>query len=351
MESSVVYTDHRPLIHLKEQKDLNPRQVRWMEKISAFDADIQYIEGRANVLADLLSRPPRHINFVASELQPDAPMVEEIRTKYDKDKFIGSLRKHLHSKLPVPSVFNSIKVKHVVEKDGLLYYAHPGPALRLIIPDDKALKTTLCERHHDSVYSAHPGRDKMYQQMKRYYYWPDMFSDIAAYVQRCQVCQVVKDQNQRHQGLLKPLPVPRGPWEEIGMDFIVELPATSKKHTLIIVFVDRLTKMVHVAPASTPCDAHKTACMFIHHVFRYHGMPKRIVSDRDSRFVSNFWQELMRRLGCQTLMSTAYCNGTALWMRFSLCQSQNTPREYSVRHYSQAFKDLLQIIHGYQNKV
>ena len=334
MESPVVYTDHRPLIHLKKQKDLNPRQVRWMEKISAFDADIQYIEGRANLLADLLSRPPRHINFVASELQPDAPMVEEIRTKYEKDKFIGSLKKHLHSKLPVPSVFNSIKVKHVVEKEGLLYYAHPGPILRLIIPDDEALNTTLCERHHDSVYSAHPGRDKMYQQMKRYYYWPDMFSDIAAYVQRCQVCQVVKDQNQRHQGLLKPLPVPRGPWEEISMDFIVELPATSKKHTLLIVFVDRFTKMVHVAPAFTPCDAQKTACMFIQDVFRYHGMPRTIVSDRDSRFVSSFWQELMSRLGCQTLMSTAYHPQTD-----GQTERSNRILEEMIRCYCDEFTD------------
>ena len=307
MESPVIYTDHRPLVHLKKQKDLNPRQIRWMEKIAAFNADIRYIQGRANVLADLLSRPPVRLNFVASELQLHAPRVEEIKRMYEKDKFIGSLKKHLHSKLPVPAVFNALKVDKVVEKDGLLYYAHPDTSrLRLIVPDDKSLKWELCRHHHDAVCAAHPGRDKMYQQMKRYYYWPNMFSDIADYVRQCRVCQVVKDQNKRHQGLLKPLPVPRGPWEDISMDFIVELPSTARKSTVALVFVDRFTKMMHVAPTSTPCDAEKTAQLFIHHVFRYHGMPKRIVSDRDSRFLSAFWQELMSRLGCQTLMSTAY---------------------------------------------
>ena len=203
MESPVIYTDHRPLVHLKKQKNLNPRQIRWMEKIAAFNADIRYIQGRANVLADLLSRPPVRLNFVASELQLHAPRVEEIKRMYEKDKFIGSLKKHLHSKLPVPAVFNALKVDKVVEKDGLLYYAHPDTSrLRLIVPDDKSLKWELCRHHHDAVCAAHPGRDKMYQQMKRYYYWPNMFSDIADYVRQCRVCQVVKDQNKRHQGLL-----------------------------------------------------------------------------------------------------------------------------------------------------
>ena len=106
-------------------------------------------------------------------------------------------------------------------------------------------------------------------------------------------------------GLLQPLPVPDKPWFDISMDFIEGLP---KSHGFEVIFVavGRLTKFVHFIPLSHPYTAAKVAAVFMKNVFKLHGMPKTIVSDRGSIFTTHFWQELFKLQGTELAMSSAY---------------------------------------------
>lgn len=107
-------------------------------------------------------------------------------------------------------------------------------------------------------------------------------------------------------GLLQPLPIPSFKWESVSMDFITQLPTTKSGNDAVIVFVDRLTKMVHFAPTKTTCSAEDVACLFRDTVFKYHGLPSELISDRDVRFTSKFWTELSHLLGTKLKMSTAF---------------------------------------------
>ena len=133
-----------------------------------------------------------------------------------------------------------------------------------------------------------------------------MADDIWKFVASCTQCQKYKSTNQKPAGLLQPLPIPTRNWDHVGMDFIVQLPQTKEGWDAIVVFIDRLTKMAHFAPTTTTATAAETAKIFINHVLRLHGLPSAIISDRDAKFTSHFWQALFKAIGTQLLMSTAY---------------------------------------------
>jgi hypothetical protein len=116
---------------------------------------------------------------------------------------------------------------------------------RICVPDIESLRETILKEVHDSDYSIHPGSTKMYQDLKRKYWWYGLKRDVAAHVVMCDVCQRVKAEHQRPAGLLYPLKIPEWKWEEIDIDFITGLPRTSKGYDSIWVIVDRLTKAAH----------------------------------------------------------------------------------------------------------
>ena len=130
------------------------------------------------------------------------------------------------------------------------------------------------------------GYKKTLEQVRRSFWWPGMADDVSRYVSACDSCQRMKGQPGKSQGLLKPLRIPSASWESVGMDFIVHLPKTRNGHTAIVVWVDRLTKMVHFEPTYTSVTAEEVARLFLNTVFKLHGMPLEVVSDRDSRFTS-----------------------------------------------------------------
>ena len=133
-----------------------------------------------------------------------------------------------------------------------------------------------------------------------------MDKDVAAYVSSCLECQKNKTSTQRPAGLLQPLPIPERPWTSISMDFIVQLPKTSSSFDAITVFVDRLMKMIHLCPGKTTNSAAIVMQQFLDTIFKHHGLPRQIISDRDSHFTSHFWQALMKLLQIHLGMSTAF---------------------------------------------
>ncbi|GJX95451.1 reverse transcriptase domain-containing protein [Tanacetum coccineum] len=159
---------------------------------------------------------------------------------------------------------------------------------------------------HKSKYSIHPGSDKMYQDLKKLYWWPNMKAEIATYVKKCMTCAKVKAEYQKPSGLLVQPKIPKWKWENITMDFVTKLPKTASGQDMIWVIVDRLTKSAHFLPAKENDSMEKLTRQYLKEVVSRHGVPVSIISDRDGRFVSQFWQSLQEAFGTQLDMSTAY---------------------------------------------
>ena len=216
------------------------------------------------------------------------------------------------------------------EKEGLLFFEN-----RYVLPNDKALKLKVLEANHDSRVAGHFGQFKTLDRMRQNFFWSKMDDDAKDYVRSCDVCQRDKTSRRKKYGLLQPLDIPHQPWRSIAMDFIVGLPE-SNGFTQIWVVVDRLTKMAHFIPMVTgeKSPAKDLAMTFAREVWRLHGLPSDIVSDRGSVFISGFWKELMEHLGVDLNLSTAFHPQTD-----GQTERINQVLEGYLRHYSNFQQD------------
>ncbi len=185
----------------------------------------------------------------------------------------------------------------------------------MAVPNIPALRRSIFYELHDAPLSGHPGKAKMLKKANSLYWWPNLSSDIAQYVKTCDSCQRNKSSNQKPVGLLCPLYIPEGPWDWVSMDFITDLPHTKSGYNCILVFVDRLTKMVHLAPTTTTVDAQKTAQHFMDFVVKLHGVPKDVVFDRGSVFTSHFTKGFLECIGTKQHLSTAFHEMGCLYSR------------------------------------
>ena len=177
---------------------------------------------------------------------------------------------------------------------------------QIVIPDNEAIKLKLMQECHDLPSAGHLGKHKTLQTLQRLFTWPGITKDVATYVKQCPTCQQTKASTQKPAGLLQPLPVPARRWEMVHLDLVGPLPTTAQGYTAILTIVDRLSKMGIFVPTTMTVDAPGMADLFFREVFRHYGMPTSIITDRDPRFISNFWQGLMSQ--CQTKLhfSTAF---------------------------------------------
>ncbi|GKD32187.1 putative reverse transcriptase domain-containing protein [Tanacetum coccineum] len=159
---------------------------------------------------------------------------------------------------------------------------------------------------HKSKYYVHPGSDKMYQYMKKLYWWPNMKADIATYVSKCLTCLKVKVEHQKPSGLLVTPKIPQWKWDNITMDFITKLSRTSSGYDTIWVIVDRLTKSAHFLSMRKNDSMDKLTRLYLKEVVTRHGIPVLIICDCDGRFTSNFCRSFQKALGTRLDMSTAY---------------------------------------------
>ncbi|GKE81422.1 putative reverse transcriptase domain-containing protein, partial [Tanacetum coccineum] len=159
---------------------------------------------------------------------------------------------------------------------------------------------------HKSKYSIHPGSDKMYQDLKLLYWWPNMKADIATYVSKCLTCAKIKAEHQKLSRLLQQPEIPVWKWKRITMDFMSGLPRTPSGYDMIWVIVDLLTKSAHFLPMKKMDSMEKLTRLYLKEIVYRHGVPVLIISDRDIHFTSNFWRLLQKLLGINLDMSTAY---------------------------------------------
>ncbi|GJU69544.1 putative reverse transcriptase domain-containing protein [Tanacetum coccineum] len=281
-----VFTDHKRLQDIFNQKELDMRQRRWLELLSDYDCEIRYHPGKANVVADALSRKER-----------DQPLrTEERKPENIKNEDVGGMLVENAKNL------KAIRTEKLEPRaDGTLCLNG-----RSWLPCYGDLWTLIMHESHKSKYSIHPGSDEMYQDMKKLYWWPNMKADIATYVSKCLTCAKVKAEHQRPSGLLVQPKIPKWKWDNITMDFVTKLPKTSQGYDTIWVIVDRLTKSAIFAPKRETDPMDKLARIYLKEVVTRHGIPVSIICDRDPRFASNFWRSLQNALGTNLDMSTAY---------------------------------------------
>src|SRR6266481_4031455 len=153
----------------------------------------------------------------------------------------------------------------------------------------RRLVEVILDHTHTSI--GHFGQSSTSRYIRRYYWWPAMGTDIESFCRMCPSCQITKEPHKQPEGLLHTLPVPDWPWQSVGIDFMGPLPM-SDAHDYLLVVIDRLMSQVHLMPMTTCMTSKEVTWLFIKEVVRSHGMPESIVSDRDTKFTSNFWKEI-----------------------------------------------------------
>ncbi|WVZ70295.1 hypothetical protein U9M48_018972, partial [Paspalum notatum var. saurae] len=193
------------------------------------------------------------------------------------------------------------KACFTLDDQGVLWFKK-----RLVVPKDMELRKKILDEAHASMFTIHPGSNKMYQDLKQKFWWTRMKREIAKYVSECDVCQRIKADHLKPAGMLQPLAIPAWKWEDVHMDFIVGLPHTQKRYDSIWVVIDRLTKSAHFIPVKTTYRAKQYAELYISRIVSLHGVPWTITSDGGSLFVSRFWEQLQAALGTNLVHSSAY---------------------------------------------
>ena len=410
-----VRTDHKGLIFLKKQKDLSPRQHRWLDVLNEFDFEIEYIPGETNGFADALSRiysdepegvvradseyvadqdepirGQRHkahpiyfdaalitlmnievrrssrladkpgVNYketrdrkvtapwdeesptavqdfpdmVKSDAESDAesdvtltdevlkdiphtskdpeaadklfrvisneddPFPECLKGRYEEDPSFKPI-------LDNPSSFTNFKIR-----DNLIFFESDDWS-RLAIPDVKikgqSIRESIIRQGHTIL--AHLGGHKTIMYLREQVWWKSMVKDITDYCKSCSTCAASKSPTEKPQGLLKTMPIPTHPWQYIGIDFVGPLPKSSNRYgsfDMICVIIDLLTAMVHLVATKQTYRAVDMAEVIFDTIFKLHGLPERIISDRDSLFTSHFWKKLHSLLNIELRMSSAF---------------------------------------------
>jgi transposase InsO family protein len=404
----LVRTDHKALEYFMKQRNLSPRQHRWIDTLSEFDFDIQYIPGDTNGLADALSRiysdEPRGITRAESEFIDEGPDVDARKTTkihpvyietYLLDLMNAETRKSsrlankpspryketgdrrprekrtrkeepVQSQPSVSKLVDTAEAPHAESKpdrrpetpvhignklfevssdlgisfpdcirnrynedrffepilanpteftnfevgDGLVYFVSEGTRT-VAIPDVKVdgrnVREVLISQGHSIL--AHLSDEKTATYMRDQVWWKTMIKDVSDYCRSCQICAVSKPQSGKPHGKLKTMPVPTYPWLYVGVDFVGPLPESSNRDgafDMICVVIDQLTSMVHLIPSRQTYRATDIAELMFENVYKLHGLPERIISDRDSLFTSKFWRRLHRLLGTELRMSSAF---------------------------------------------
>ncbi|XP_058755573.1 uncharacterized protein LOC131628770 [Vicia villosa] len=286
-----IFTDQKSLRNLLLQRIQTPEQERWTAKLQGFDFEISYKPGKSNCVADALSRkfePAPATFFALSSPLPD--LLQTLKLFYKHDT-VGQ---------NFTQLVNQNNQNDYSMNQGLLYYKN-----RLFIPEIADLRKQVVREFHQTPTAGHSGVRATLARLSSSFCWPGMYLEVKNMVKQCSICQLNKYDTQKKKGLLQPLPIPNKVWEEITMDFITHLPS-SYGHTAIWVICDRLTKYVHFIPLPTHFSAKDLANRFTVEIFRLHGNPKTIVSDRDPLFLSKFWKEFFKNQGTHLQYSTAY---------------------------------------------
>lgn len=311
-----VWTDHKNLEYFLQTKTLTRRQARWSLLISSYDIVIIYKTGKSNSKADALSRRPdfqstggdqdlhrpllqtSHFQHLRSIDEKVFAVTDEIsrlgvffKEYYVKDQFALKMISDIQN--------NKLTDKSWTLEKGLLMYKG------LVYVPSGACRVLIIQLRHDAKSSGHFGIRKTLEYITRDFWWPKLETFVKEYVSTCDICQRSKIARHKPNGLLKPLPLAKRPWGAVTLDFVTDLPV-AQSYDSIMVVVDRFTKMAHYIPCRKTCSAEDAAKLFINSVYRLHGLPDELLSDRGTQFTSKFWRRCFELLGVHQKLSTAF---------------------------------------------
>ena len=352
-----IITDHKNLEYFLTVRKLSERHVRWSLFLQRYNFKIKYRSGKENERADALSRreqdlpedasdervQPRTFQLLSSdqyegepvevavmcsvkeslsvmpaevlsenpealletyeeESSPPRTELEELwKSSQDNDILWNRMKDVVAQgvrKFP-PDVEIKVSVSECTVENGILCFRG-----RKWVPENEELRTKIMQTAHDSPLTGHPGRKGTLAILMRDFFWPNMGTDVRRFVRNCNACGRNKPWHERKQGLLRPLPIPDRTWQELSVDFVVELPE-SEGCTNLMVITDRLGKGLILEPMAK-IGAEEVAWTFIRTVFRRHGLPYAIVSDRGTQFVGQVWSTICKHLKIVRRLSTAY---------------------------------------------
>ncbi|PKI36770.1 hypothetical protein CRG98_042847 [Punica granatum] len=269
-----------------------PLQHTWLAKLPGYDYEIRYKKGKENVVADALSRiSSRELQYMALSIVSTS-LLDRIQKSWS----------------------NNPKIHRLITELGENSNSHPnftynGEQLRkrrrLVMGEDSSLQRDIIIAYHSSSMGGHSGAQATARRIVSLLYWKGIWRQVRQFVRECQVCQQNKIQHLAYPGLLQPLPMPKSVFTDITMDFIEGLPKSMGREVVFVV-VDRCAEYAHFMPLSHPYSASMVAQVLLDNVYKLHGMLETIVSDRDSVFLSKFWQDLFRLQGVELLASTTY---------------------------------------------
>jgi transposase InsO family protein len=262
----------------------------------------------------------------ADQSSSDEPIHEQILEAYPED----ARAQRVVVTMGAPANERPEWITRWAEHNGFLHYEG-----KVYIPDGVRLKAMdLC---HDDPLAGHFGTKRTLELIRRQFYWPKMLQDVKGYVRSCQACARSKATRHKRFGVYTPLPVPKGPWTDLTLDFITELPKGTyqgQSYDSILVVVDRFTKMSHYIPTRSTMKASDLAEVFLREIIRLHGVPESIVSDRGTLFTSEFWSTFCYYLGVKRKLSTAFHPQTD-----RQTERQNQTLEQYLRVYSNYEQD------------
>jgi hypothetical protein len=278
----ILYSNHEALKHLNSQDKLSSRHAKWAAYVQQFSFTIKHKAEALNRVANALSRKSSLLVTMTNEVLGFDFIKELLHT----DSFFGPI---------MDEIAGGARSDYGVY-NGFLYKGH-----QLCIPDCSLRLKIIQERHNE----GHVGRDKTVLLVAEHFYWPTLWKEVDKFVRCCRVCQVSKG-GATNAGLYMPLPIPEGQWTNVSMDFVLGLPRTKKGNDSIFVVVDQFFKMVNFIACKKTADAVNVAQLYFREVYRLHGLPLSIVSDRDTRFLSHFWQCLWQLSHTKLDFSSAY---------------------------------------------
>ena len=314
-----IYSDHKNLEFFMTKQKLNQRQIRWMHFLADYDFNITHKPGEAMGKADALSR--QH-EFKATDaekrIKNSYTMLKENSISKQqvflvqiptRTELYNTIAAHtLQSQMYASLLDESIKLDnqlghlrpHCSVQNGLVKYKNE----RVFIEDDES-KLAILRALHDSPTAGHFGYQKTYAAVSKEFFWPQMKIWIEEYCKSCDVCQRTKQKKHKPYGLLQTMPIANRPWSIQQMDFIGPLPKSSGFDSIFVVICP-LTKLTHFIPVNSSITVQELSKIYMSNIYKAHGLPDTIVSDRDKLFTSKFWVEFTKALGVEHKLSTAF---------------------------------------------
>lgn len=328
-----IFTDHRNLLHFTTNQQLTRRQARWSLFLAEYVFSLEYRKGSLQGKADALSRRvdyqikegdelykhqfvtvlnPSLFSSIPNSSDIDfAPPVlggriSVLQTRTDSASTLAQVLGIPEALLDDTLAIQMMKELSTNDPQNLNWSIEDGVLLfdnLVYVPESR--RNQLLALYHDSTFAGHKGNKPTLELITRNYWFPKASTFIKSWVASCEQCLRSKTQRRKPYGLLHPLPIATLPWTSISMDFVVKLPI-SEGHDSVLVVVDRMTKMAHFIPCTESLDAPGLVNLVRRNIFRLHGLPTDIISDRGATFVSKFWRAFLDSNSISSNLSTAY---------------------------------------------